>query len=246
MLSGVLLSAGGCSVRGDAPPGTAPGPSGSTTSTAGPGWPTDAPPRRTFHKAADQPYRFENSFRGLAFAAAHGYRWIDVDSNYCWDDTHRHPIALATHWPRIDKEGFDPGGLHPPATTWADLTLSGVRRLATADARPYRVATMVAMVRRAARLGLTGIEWEVKPGAAFADPATYRPVLRVARRVGLALEVKTVHGLGGVRASLARLRAAKAAGARTMLLSLGEEPVRVSRRQASYVDVVRGPWRPAD
>ncbi len=242
MLAGALVLAVVAGACREAPDHDGAGPDGPVAEQQRSA-PTRPPERRTYHRVGSQPYRFENSFRGLAYAVDHGYDWIDLDSNYCWDDARQRRVPLATHWPRIDKEGFDPADDLPAATTWADLTLGEVRRLVTADTPPYRVRTMEEMVRRAAALGLSGVEWEVKPGPAFERPEIYRDVLRAARRAGVAIDVKTVHGLGGTAASFARLRAAKRAGATTMLVNTGDRPVRLTPDQERYVDYVRGPWR---
>lgn len=202
---------------------------------------TDAPRRAFFHE--NRPYRLQNSLRGLQLAVARGYEWIDIDSNHCWDDGRRRHVALATHWARIRGDHFqDPEGRIPTDAKWADLTLAEARRLVTDDAEPYRVLTMVEIVRAAARVGLTGIEWEVKSGAGFEHPAVYRPVLAAADRVGLAIVVKTLRNVGGEAAALRRLAAAKEAGATTMLLNHDDDAVRIDADRASYVDYVRGDW----
>ena len=53
----------------------------------------DAPTRGAFHET--DPYRVSNSFRGLALAAEAG-RWIDIDSQYCWDAARQHRVPIAT------------------------------------------------------------------------------------------------------------------------------------------------------
>lgn len=206
-----------------------------------------APPRRRYHRGPGQPYRFENSERGLAFARARGYEWIDIDCNYArgrlGDGRWAPVVPIATHWDEIDTEGFDPEGRYPAGTRWRDLTWAQVRALRTADRPPYRVLRMDQMVRAVARAGFTGMEWEAKTGPAFEDPRTYLPILALARRLGLRIEVKTLYGLGGVEASYRRLRAAKLAGAFTMLIKPPGRPVVVPSAQQRYIDVVRGPWR---
>lgn len=230
-------------------PGGADGtqdPSRDASSTGADGTRT-APARERYHRELGQPYRFENSPRGLRYAHRHGYAWIDIDSIHTRADAGGRPVPLATHWPRIDKEGFDPDGRYPPETRWTDLSLDQVRVLRTADEPPYRILTMVEMVREAARVGLTGIEWEIKDGDAFARAATYRPVLRAAARWGIEIEVKTIHRRSDPERSLARLRAAKEAGATTMLLNLTDRPIELTTAQQQYVDLVRGSggWEPA-
>lgn len=237
----VTLIAGGCSTA-DGDPESRPAPGGPVASDP---QTEDDPPRKRFHREKGQTYRFENSFRGLDYARAHDYAWIDIDANYCRADQGTGRIPIATHWSKIDTEGFDPAGLFSADTRWSDLTLSQVRGLRTNETPAYRIHTMVEMVRYAARIGLEGIEWEVKSGVAFERVATYREVLRVAREVGLQIEVKTIHGLGGKKASLARLRAAKQAGAATMLLNTDKQPVVLTRDQEAFIDYVRGTWRRA-
>ncbi len=201
----------------------------------------DAPVRGAFHE--NRPYRLQNSFRGLRLAVRTD-TWIDIDSNYCWDSTRRHRIPIATHWPSIDHERFtDPTGRIQPDTAFADLTLPEVRRLRSTDPVPYRIYTMEEMVREAARVGLTGIEWEVKGGKAFERPATYRRVLTAAAEVGVEINVKTLANIGGTKVALRRLRAAHRAGAVTMLHYHSTPPVRITAAESRYVDYVRGPWR---
>ena len=196
-----------------------------------------APPREVFHE--DRPYRLQNSMRGLRLAARTA-TWIDIDSNYCWDAARRHRVPIATHWPYVYRERFnDPLGLISPDAAFADLTLPEVRRLRSGDPVPYRISTMVEMVRMAARVGLTGIEWEVKGGAAFERPGTYSRVLDAANEVGIAINVKTLAHIGGRDAALRRLRAAKRAGAVTMLLGRGDRPPRITDSQSRYIDFVR-------
>jgi hypothetical protein len=196
-----------------------------------------APTRGAFHE--DRPYRLQNSLRGLRLAAQTD-TWIDIDSQYCWDSTRRHGIPIATHWPDIRREQFtDPAGRISPGAAFADLTLPEVRRLRSADPLPYRIATMDEMVREAARIGLTGIEWEVKGGMAFERPATYRQVLATAADVGIRINVKTLATIGGKRAALRRLKAAKRAGATTMLLNRGPRPAQITDAESRYVDYVR-------
>lgn len=233
-------------------PGTTTDPAEPPTAeppTAEPTGPVDdvktrnASTRKRFHRLSGQTYRFENSYRGLDYAAAHGYRWIDIDTNYCLDDTRTRRIPIATHWRHLDTERFDPGGRYPPATVWSDLTFSQVRELRSADDPPYELVRMVDMVRYAAQVGMEGIEWEVKAGVGFERVETYREVLRVARRLGIAIEVKTLYELGGAKASLRRLRAAKQAGATTMLIVTRKQPrILLSPGHETFVDYVRGKW----
>lgn len=203
----------------------------------------DAPTRGAFHQ--DHPYRLQNSYRGLRLAARAG-TWIDIDSNYCWDSARRHHIPLATHWPRIGADHFtDPAGSIDPDAAFADLTLPEVRRLRSTDPVPFRISTMEEMVREAARIGVVGIEWEVKGGSAFERPATYREVLAAAAEAGIEVNVKTLTNIGGEKAALRRLAAASRAGATTMLLNHSPRPVRITTAESRYVDYVRGPWQAA-
>lgn len=200
-----------------------------------------APPRAFYHQS--NPYRLQNSVRGLREAVAAGLKWTDVDSNYCWDDAGTTRIPLAVHWSHIRGDRFrDPLLQVPDDSRWADLALTTARRLRTDDPQPYRVLTMIEMVRAAARYGLVGIEWEVKDGVGFESSAMYRPVLRVAAAVGVKVVVKTLRNLGGDAAALRRLWAAKKAGATTMLLNHDTTPVRITAARGTYVNYVRGPW----
>lgn len=198
----------------------------------------DVPPvRGAFHE--DRPYRLQNSFRGLRLAAE-ADTWIDIDSQYCWDSARRHRIPIATHWPDTGREQFtDPVNRIDRDAAFADLTLPEVRRLRSTDPVPYRISTMEEMVRAAARIGLKGIEWEVKGGTAFERPHIYRQALAAAAEVGLKINVKTLATIGGKQAALRRLKAAKRAGATTMLLNRGPRPARITDAESRYVDYVR-------
>lgn len=201
----------------------------------------DAPPREFFHTST--PYRLQNSIRGLHRAKQLGYRWIDIDSNYCRASTGSALIPLAVHWPRLRGDHFaDPAGRFAADDFYADLRLHQVRRLRTDDPHPYRVQTMIEMVRTAGRLGVRGIEWEVKAGAGFEEPGMYRPVLAAAERAGVEIVVKTLRNVGGEHAALRRLEAAHQAGATTMLLNHGRTAVRIDAERSTYVDFVRGKW----
>jgi hypothetical protein len=176
--------------------------------------------------------------RGLR-RAARTATWIDIDSDCCWDAARRHRVPVATQWPSVDRERFeDPLGLVSPDAASAELTLPEVRRLRSGDPVPYRISTMVEMVRAAARVGLKGIEWEVKGGPAFERPSTYSRVLDATNTVGIAINVKTLAYIGGRDAALRRLRAAKRAGAVTMLLRRGDQPARITDSQSRYIDFV--------
>lgn len=228
----LLLTGAGCASEGEEPASARPADTAGTT---------DAPRRAFFHE--NRPYRLQNSLRGLELAVARGFEWIDIDSNHCWDDRRRARVALATHWARVRGDHFrDPEGRIPDDARWSDLTLTEARRLVTDDAEPYRVLTMVEIVRAAARVGLDGIEWEVKGGTGFERPALYRPVLAAAERLGLGIVVKTLRNVGGEAAALRRLAAAKQAGATTMLLNHDDDAVRIDADRAAYVDYVRGDW----
>lgn len=241
VLLAALLVGAGCGSGPDGP--TGPG-SGQPSATAAheAGTTTDAPRHDFFHEG--HPYRLQNSVRGLRRAVELGYEWIDIDSNYCRAGEGPVPLVpLATHWQRIRGDHFrDPAGRVPDDARWSDLTLAEARRLRTDDPEPYRVLTMVEIVRAAARTGLRGIEWEVKGGAGFEEPAPYREVLAAAEEAGVEIIVKTLRNVGGEAAALRRLAAAKRAGATTMLLNRVGGPVRIDADRASYVDHVRGEW----
>lgn len=93
-----------------------------------------------FHVKWPIPKHFENSLRGVAYAIAHMFAWIDLDLSITKPDPHcrHHPDGqpcrghiVACHWPKpMRRDGFrDPLGLIDPDTPIWDLTLDEALRL---------------------------------------------------------------------------------------------------------------------
>ena len=90
-----------------------------------------------YHVAHGVPYHREDSFRGIIFAAQHGYVWIDLDLQITKDG-----VVVVCHWPRpLLHDGFiDP---EHKISRWAkvsDLTWAEVQRLHTKDG--YHIRTL--------------------------------------------------------------------------------------------------------
>lgn len=195
-----------------------------------------------FHPHDGISYRAVNSRGGPALARAAGKRWIDIDSQACRraDGT---MVAVAAHWPRVSDE-FDvkAAGL-PDDIRWHQTQCSSVKALRGKAPDRVQAEFMLAMVEAAAQAGLTGIEWEIKPGVgAFLKAGPYRPVLARAQELGVQVVVKTLVDFDPAYA-WRRLAAAKRAGATTMLLNHGDEPVVITPEREMYTDYVRGGWR---
>lgn len=128
------------------------------------------PKRRVFHVHKGQPYRFEDSFRGVKLAKAQKYGWIDLDCHVTKDG-----VLVITHWPRPRHEGFRVPGATPGSpeadlnvrishegATIEDLTWAEVEQLRTPD--HYRIWRADDLVPVALRLGLN-VELELKSTA---------------------------------------------------------------------------------
>jgi len=201
-------------------------------SVSAPAEATRAMPARSF--AHLEPYYFNNSIRGLDYAVARGYRWIDLDANVSKDGT-----VWNEHWARISVDGYSARGVSRNATV-GSLTDKQMERLAGPHRfHPHRMTTMF---RAAARRHIN-IEMEAKGGRRFERPKTYVKLRTLSRELGVRVQVKTLTSIGGCRAALRRLRAASKAGFHTILLNHYHAAVVIPERFARYVDYVRGPFR---
>lgn len=190
--------------------------------------------RRIFHKAKGQPYRFTNSYRGLKRARRHGYRRIDWDATVTKDG-----VVVINHWPKFAKDRFkDPSHAWPKSTKIAQLTYAEVKRLKAPGG--YRIRSAGQRFWQAKRAGID-VMLEVKGQREFEDPELMARVWRANVAAGEPVEaVMTLQNLGN---PLARLKAAKAAGFKTVLLARGPKPANWDENWAPHVDYVRGNFR---
>lgn len=206
-----------------------------------PALPQPAPRNGAYHPEKGEAYRKVNSFRGIRDAGRKGYTWIDIDSQQCTDPATGKPVAVGTHWPRVTREFDDPTNPLPRDLMWRDLSCDRLSDLRGHPPHTHRVHLMKAMVRQVAKQEGLAIEWETKPHSpAFQRPAIFRPVLRLAKKLGVEIVVKTQTD-SGARA-LRIMRAAKKAGARTMLLNTARPSIGLTLEEQSYLDYVRGDW----
>jgi hypothetical protein len=188
---------------------------------------------RFYHE--DHPSWLADSFRGIARAVAGRFRWIDLNFVLTVDG-----YLVNCHWPRPLLHGwYDPKGLIKPTTPVSRMTLAQVRRLRSRTGG-YRIHTAQEMLAQAARAGLRGVEFELKPAPGH-DVATYSEALAVvgtAEKAGIALVVKTLTRPGTTAAAVRRVAPFHRAGATTLLLPRGTR--RVPRTCWGVVDHVRG------
>lgn len=197
----------------------------------------DNPPRRRptqlrhriFH--CDNPTWDADSYRGIDDAHRHGYRWIDL--NFCVTRS-RHLVNF--HWPRPLAHGYhDPAGLLLRAQHVGGMSLAEALRLLSGAGDP--VHTAEAMLAHAGRVGLHGVELELKPGCRPVNYARACAVVDAAEAAGVQLVVKSLVEPGGPHAAVRRLRPFHRAGATTLLLTHGHAAPRSSW---GVVDHVRG------
>jgi hypothetical protein len=118
------------------------------------------PKRRVFHVHKGQYYYTEDSFRGVKFALAKHYGWIDLDCHVTSDG-----VLIIAHGPRPlaknTRGGFhDPEGKIDPKATYEQLTWEEVSRLRSAKSG-YHVWRADELVPIALEKGLK-VELELK------------------------------------------------------------------------------------
>lgn len=183
------------------------------------------------------PYHRGNSIRGLQRAVRRGRDSVDLDFRVTRDG-----VVVNTHWPRPLAHGFiDPTGKLATHARIEDLTAAQVARLRTRRGG-YRIHTAERILTEAAQRGLK-VEFEAKDSHAFTDPGVWADLARLVRVIRtdagpLPIIVKTLSNRPDPATAGRRLKAAKIAGFRTMLLPRGRRTMpEVYRR---HVDYVRG------
>lgn len=184
-----------------------------------------------FHADAHHDYRFENSVKGLKYAAKHQGA-IDLDVNITKDG-----VPVNTHWADVLQRGgfYDPKHQLPRDARISELTAKEVFRLRSKDG--FRIHSMKYMLRRAAKLGVR-VEYEAKGSKPFeygkGGLATFVETRKLADAAHTRMFVKTI---STTRGAMERLKAAHRAGFTTVLLPRGPVP----KSWRPYIDYVRGP-----
>lgn len=161
----------------------------------------------TFHKGHGQPYHFENSFRGIRWAAAHAFKRIDLDLNITKDG-----VIVNTHWLRpLAHDGFrDKAGLiRSKQTAVNQMTLAEIQRL-VADGG-YVIHTLDEALRECARARINP-KLEPKADHRFENPAIWKPVKAQCDHLGLRVSGYSIRNLGGKGAGVRRVAAMRQAG----------------------------------
>lgn len=172
----------------------------------------------------NDPYAEGNDDQGLAAAAVRGL-WIDRDLQ-----RDIRGVFIGTHWGRPSREGFRLRGRRVTGY-FRMMPYSRIAKLRTRDG--HRIQTAGHAIREAKRLGVPGIEFELK----------FVPTLRALKRLakvaaeeyGANWEARIqIKMLSGFRWRLALWRA-KRAGFVTTLIRFGGDPARLPK----YVDHYR-------
>lgn len=156
-------------------------------------------------------------YHGLAEGRRKGYTNADMNFNAC-KPTKLHPngVLICTHWPRTGHDRFTSRkvkGDHPFHT----LTWHKVKRLRAPGG--WRIRSARQIIRRAARLGYTHLEMELKDGV---DHLSHKQLVALieqaeadAKWAGIQIYWKTLSNIGN---PLKRLKAVHDAGGVTVLL----------------------------
>lgn len=145
----------------------------------------------------------ENSLRGIAYAASHGYDWIDLDLQITSDG-----VIVVTHWARpMKRDAFlDPRRRITRNTSVSHLTWKQVQRLRTTDG--YRIVRVERALRACARHGI-GAYVEAKADKRFERDWPWKHMCAVAEDVGCELQARSIRDLGGRDAGWRRMQAAR-------------------------------------
>jgi hypothetical protein len=195
-----------------------------------------------FHVGKGIPYHVGNSVHALNVAASGGYDSVDLDFQVTEPDPLcvvcekgtcvGHPVN--THWLRpLLRDGFtDPAHKMGRFRRVDDMTRAEALRLITRDG--YRIHTAHRMFREAADRDLR-VAAELKHPR-FAIPAVMDTLMDAVRASGARVRVMKLSD--GSRA-LATLKAAKRAGADTIVIARGPIPA----EWRPWIDYERGPAR---
>ena len=177
-------------------------------------------------------------FHGLDEGRRKGFTNADMNFNAC-KPTRLHPngVLINTHWPTTTHDHFHSplvkGGIHFATLTWGQ-----VKKLRAPGG--YRIRSIRAIIRYAAKHGYTHLELELKDGVDHLTHAQLvalaRQAEQVAEHVGIQIYWKTLSNIGD---PLKRIKAVHEGGGITVLLPRGK-PHLAKAEWWPVLDYVRG------
>ena len=174
-----------------------------------------------FHLSFPFKKHVENSIRGVRLAARRHFVWTDADllitkaDPDCPFRAHAehidgvcHGHIVWTHWDRpMERDDFfDPLGLLDPHTRVRNMTLREVLRLRTKDG--YRIHSVAVLFRVCAAQNV-GAYVEPKGDSRFEQDWPWAYLKGLSRTRGARLRARSLRNLGGLRAGVRRVRAAR-------------------------------------
>jgi glycerophosphoryl diester phosphodiesterase len=141
---------------------------------------------RIRHVKWPTPKHIENSLRGIAYAARHGYDAIDIDMQITSDR-----VIVGTHWARpMKRDGFhDPDHKIPRYRTVRRMTWVQVHRLIAP--KRYRIVRIERLLRACARRGVTAL-LEPKGDPRFREDWPWQHIAAVADDCGATVSVRAL------------------------------------------------------
>lgn len=190
-------------------------------------------PLTIFHKKKSQRYYFEDSYRGINFADAHGATAIDLDCTITKDG-----VIIVNHWSDIHKNSYH--GKVPAHAHVEDLNWDVVKTLK--NPAGYVIRRAVDAIAHCKSKDIIPC-FEVKGDKRFEHASTYKQLVDASIKHNWPILIMTLPHVGGKQHGYKRLAAAKAAGLHTMVLvnvtKYGRGQVPASAWQ--YLDLVKGP-----
>jgi hypothetical protein len=193
-------------------------------------------PLTIFHKRKSQPYYFEDSFRGIAYAAKRGATAIDLDCTITKDK-----VIIVNHWEDIAKGHFvDPHHVIPKHAKVSNLTWDEVSRLE--NHQGYKIRRAVDAIAYCKSKKIIPC-FEVKGDKRFENPETYKQLHDASIAHNWPIIIMTLPHVGGKQHGYKRLAAAQEAGLNTMVLVNVTKFGRgfVPTVQWKYLDFIKGP-----
>jgi hypothetical protein len=156
-------------------------------------------------------------YHGLKVGRKRGYTSADMNFNAC-KPTRLHPngVLINTHWRMTGHDHFTGSGVGTNIP-FSHLRWGQVKRLRAPGG--WRIRSARQIIRRAARLGYTHLEMELKNGVNHLSHAQLVALIRQAeddaKAAGISIYWKTLSDIGN---PLKRMRAVHAAGGVSVLL----------------------------